>query len=803
MLSGEFNVEFQEKYQRNNKRTGQKNLRCFPTCSQPAHKPSGFCGTAVSCTVYNLKIPNNTIVRAWGEFVEEGTDDQLRKGEKVNIAKTVAQERSKGSPTLPLLVGEVSFEGAQDGCTQIVFNRQRLGWHYHWTSTKHTCDTYHSFRVRVYFQKYGSDSMVYVGALKSPLFQLFSRRRQGAVLQPAVSKKRKLDEAAEEALPPPISQNSTWRNSFSQFIHNLQPTAWGGTVPTEEPQQTTAEQYKRNRLLDRLIQFTTHYSSGASPKSAGEEVEPVSMSSGMFADGFAAFGKDSAICNSEFKEIEEIEVLLAEEKNAEKTEVDFSGLQVDCNKAINELAQVLKLYGSDTSDAHVNQVIDNINTLSEAVLSLGRNNEGFSSVYKRWSSPEALKVLKQQFRQESDPNFEWTAAREDETYNEKYPHLNTEISIFAEVRNCFRKLILNALTMSELDLKVFSEPMELAARHGVLSPDPYYPPKLREAAFIHMQIYGTTKNLEKQDYGARRKRFKNLEQQRAYAKDLLMLKRGVFRRLLCSRIAMEQRSEDMFSHGNPVPPAWDINGSWLNMDLKAVKDEKNLGIARALHIVMGLGFGSFFAKLFYTMLTKLDFKINEKTFLIQGEKVMFANPRITVPMDGRPAPFTPPIPLPMVPFVQEKQVVGFFSVEPDGRTHVVNWVVGGPALESQLKNVIDLRNKIQLYDEGGGPPSEGHAAILEFMQAKKDQKGEPEMRVHMKIAIDPDNRERMSLTQSVYFFAGGDAPSLTSKEELLTLSSKSHKGVLISRFCMRYMRSYLDPNDTDIILDLL
>ncbi len=33
-------------YQRNNKRTGLKNVRCFPHCSEP-HIEKGFCGRPV------------------------------------------------------------------------------------------------------------------------------------------------------------------------------------------------------------------------------------------------------------------------------------------------------------------------------------------------------------------------------------------------------------------------------------------------------------------------------------------------------------------------------------------------------------------------------------------------------------------------------------------------------------------------------------------------------------------------------------------------------------------------------------
>ena len=42
----EFVGSFASRYQRNNKRSGIKNLRCFPRCSYP-HRSQGFCGQPV------------------------------------------------------------------------------------------------------------------------------------------------------------------------------------------------------------------------------------------------------------------------------------------------------------------------------------------------------------------------------------------------------------------------------------------------------------------------------------------------------------------------------------------------------------------------------------------------------------------------------------------------------------------------------------------------------------------------------------------------------------------------------------
>jgi hypothetical protein len=42
-----FRQSFHHEYLRNNKANGGKNLRCFPCCSEPAHKLQGFCGQPV------------------------------------------------------------------------------------------------------------------------------------------------------------------------------------------------------------------------------------------------------------------------------------------------------------------------------------------------------------------------------------------------------------------------------------------------------------------------------------------------------------------------------------------------------------------------------------------------------------------------------------------------------------------------------------------------------------------------------------------------------------------------------------
>jgi len=214
-LKIEFLSVFQDRYQRNNKRTGQKNLRCFPGCGELGHMVSGFCGLPVICKLSGLEIFREgklSPIRAWGEFIVRGTDEEWKLGSEYKLDDLKDKERSRTSPLKPWLRGDISnaklhrvqndetTEGEKNSIT-VLFNQELLGWHYHWVSTKHTCDSYHSFKIHVFLEGKGNQ-LTYLGSSLSPQFQLYSRRRQRGTKTKAekntndatLSRKRKLSE---------------------------------------------------------------------------------------------------------------------------------------------------------------------------------------------------------------------------------------------------------------------------------------------------------------------------------------------------------------------------------------------------------------------------------------------------------------------------------------------------------------------------------------------------------------------------------------------------------------------------------
>mmetsp|Transcript_5323 Transcript_5323/g.9994 ORF Transcript_5323/g.9994 Transcript_5323/m.9994 type:complete len:269 (-) Transcript_5323:70-876(-) len=177
-VKGSFFDEFKPGYKRNKKNSQQNTLRCFPKCSEAGHSTSGFCGRPLYCQVSGVKLPSSShVVRAWGEFMEVGSDDQLRPGMATSLQAMKDQERSRKDPYKPFIRGEVTLVANTQDTYDIFFNRQLLCWNYNWTSTKHTCDALHMFVVRVYTQGLGSEQIEYAASLRSPVFQLYSRRR--------------------------------------------------------------------------------------------------------------------------------------------------------------------------------------------------------------------------------------------------------------------------------------------------------------------------------------------------------------------------------------------------------------------------------------------------------------------------------------------------------------------------------------------------------------------------------------------------------------------------------------------------
>jgi hypothetical protein len=177
-------TRFSDIYQRNNKRGGLKNLRCFPDCGAQ-HKERGFCGRSIKVAVAGMG--DETV--CFGQFVRAdlhadasaGLNPEL--GDCVPLAELEALERSPSEVTKPFIRGEAGLSSPDSQLFE--FNRKLKGWHYGWAANKHSCNAEHVFKVYVFERCASSRGLLRCRAtLISSPFMLFCRRRRRFTIQP-------------------------------------------------------------------------------------------------------------------------------------------------------------------------------------------------------------------------------------------------------------------------------------------------------------------------------------------------------------------------------------------------------------------------------------------------------------------------------------------------------------------------------------------------------------------------------------------------------------------------------------------
>jgi len=178
-ISAELNIltKVQNHYIRNNKSNGQKNIRCFPRCTQFGHRTAGFCGSGVvlSCDVTRLEPQlsnkdedetvkalnqatfdfvfdfNDIIVVA--EFLRAGPDSEkshVTKNSFYEAAPIMNRVKRRGNNLAPLFLARFMDQTPEERAKnplQRCFTIEPSCWHYGWKSHKHSNTTKHFLRV--------------------------------------------------------------------------------------------------------------------------------------------------------------------------------------------------------------------------------------------------------------------------------------------------------------------------------------------------------------------------------------------------------------------------------------------------------------------------------------------------------------------------------------------------------------------------------------------------------------------------------------------------------------------------------
>lgn len=179
-------VTWHAKYQRNNKRGGHKNLRCFPYCGPDRlHHENGFCGNSVLVDAHCIAKDSSystADLRLFGEFATRDDPSSVRfpPGSIFTQHDVDANLRTDFNQFLPLMEPKEIIRGGGEGKRRFAFESQKKGWHYEWKGTKYTSEMPHAFLVYVAVEK-APGTFQCLAKFYSSAFSMFCRRRHKTV----------------------------------------------------------------------------------------------------------------------------------------------------------------------------------------------------------------------------------------------------------------------------------------------------------------------------------------------------------------------------------------------------------------------------------------------------------------------------------------------------------------------------------------------------------------------------------------------------------------------------------------------
>ncbi|EQC38207.1 hypothetical protein SDRG_04634 [Saprolegnia diclina VS20] len=195
---------FRHTYQRNNKKGGQKNLRCFPNCCNGLHAATGFCGGPVAV---HLDAPDATksylLLAEFVPLFKGAPQSTLSIGNMYALETLRAQANKDMDPLLPY------FAGHNMQTSSYYFNPAKKGWHYGWMSNKHSSDREHVLCVHVLEEVSDSFGQC-LDSLSSPPFTVHCRRRSktDSPVAPTVALAKKRPHSPSSSVTAPSSPSS-------------------------------------------------------------------------------------------------------------------------------------------------------------------------------------------------------------------------------------------------------------------------------------------------------------------------------------------------------------------------------------------------------------------------------------------------------------------------------------------------------------------------------------------------------------------------------------------------------------------
>lgn len=191
---------FKTHYVRNNRRSTEKNLRCFPCCNAGGHVTQGFCGRGCLfriTTPISLQLPDGTRLdpRKMSCLVELSLCKEQPEGMPVAGTAYPADEinsrKKTGEPepwTRPYWEGTANnMEGTENAEAVVDFSFSPTHWHYGWRSNKHTNTYRHTCRIYVFHEIQGGAQLLCLGSTQEGAFTISSTKKRQPEVPPGTA----------------------------------------------------------------------------------------------------------------------------------------------------------------------------------------------------------------------------------------------------------------------------------------------------------------------------------------------------------------------------------------------------------------------------------------------------------------------------------------------------------------------------------------------------------------------------------------------------------------------------------------
>ena len=413
--------------------------------------------------------------------------------------------------------------------------------------------------------------------------------------------------------------------------------------------------------------------------------------------------------------------------------------------------------GSKRAVANIDNVVEHIEQMADHLLFEKEISEKLSELFRKWSEKSYEGIEKAWMTSSRNTSKDESVNLRDFETLKDMLETGKAVTFSGELRLIIFSYLLQFMKSRRMEVDLFVEVMDIAARSGILPFDFHVPPRPVIAQFIHLQVSGNAKQIKEEDFGSTSGRFQSIEQKVAWRKALQSFILSMFRFAVIARVKQERQFSKLPSPATPVGKSLElVSDTWIRVVEDGAEADRLL-FSEMIRKLSGVHLGSFFGKLMDSMFQRVQVLISKEAILLQGEKKLFTSSSFLFYLDGQPHAFAMPQPIPFPGHTGKQWVCSWIDHE------CVKIVGGGPVTPAPSSD----------YARHGKSKSKGKAPSS-AKESSDFSDNQLEIRMAGQIRLSSD-RTMLLVDTTMHIFEDSKAAPFTSKAKLNGLFQKNTK----------------------------